>query len=235
MPWSCGCYLIAAAAVSLPPFCGYVSKSMTLAAVGQADMPAAWLTLMAATVGLFWLFALRLAYQLWFRVPPEESASSAAGDGPWNQRVAMMLAAAACLALGTVPALWDRILPYEHAYEAYTLSHVVGTLQLVVFAAAAFVGLRMAGLYPFRAARPLWDLDVLFRWLSALMASDIPRPLQRAATSICQQTAQAAARITRPLRQYVEGDGRRGVFAPAGQMVLWATLMLFIILLAYYR
>ena len=53
MPFTFAAYLFAVAAISMPMFSGFVTKSLSVAAVGEAHLQSAWLCLLAANDGRF--------------------------------------------------------------------------------------------------------------------------------------------------------------------------------------
>jgi len=89
---------------------------------------------------------------------------------PLNMRVAMGLAAALCLFLGFGPGMkmLYSILPYPEVaaeYQAWTMSHVMFYLQLLLFAALAFALMFRKGIYPPELRATNIDTDVVYRKL----------------------------------------------------------------------
>ena len=80
--------------------------------------------------------------------------------------VAMGIAAFFCIALGIYPKLLWSILPYSVDCHAYTAPHVVGQLQLLFFAALAWLVLKKFKLYPQEKPGQGADVDVVYRKLA---------------------------------------------------------------------
>ena len=76
-------------------------------------------------------------------------------------------AAAFCVGLGIAYQELYKILPYEmdHAYKPYTSAHVIMQMQLLLFAALAFVFLMKAKLYPAEIRSTNLDTDWIYRKL----------------------------------------------------------------------
>ena len=69
-------------------------------------------------------------------------------EAPLNMLVAMGIAAALCVIIGIFPQPLYALLPYEVKYDVWETGHVLGELQLLLFAVLAFVFLIVRGLYP---------------------------------------------------------------------------------------
>ena len=61
-----------------------------------------------------------------------------AKEPPLNMLIAMGMAAFLCILTGVYPKILYNILPYPVHFHPYTLNHVVGMVQLLLFTAAAF-------------------------------------------------------------------------------------------------
>jgi multicomponent Na+:H+ antiporter subunit D len=77
--------------------------------------------------------------------------------------LAMGLAAFLCLFIGIMPGLLYAILPYPVDFQPYTAAHVVGQLQLVLFAVLAFCFLLLSGIYPPEMRAINLDIDWFYR------------------------------------------------------------------------
>ncbi len=128
-------YMIAAFSISgVPLFNGFISKSMTVSAAGEAGRQAAMLLMLLASVGTFLSVGLKLPAFTWFSrdrgLKPERA--------PWNMYLAMGLTASVCLLHGVKPGLLYRWLPYPVEYHPYARVHLAETAQLLVLTLAAF-------------------------------------------------------------------------------------------------
>ena len=138
MPVTLSLYMIGAFAISaVPLFSGFVSKSMVVSAAGESHRAAIFLTLTLASAGTFLHTGLKLPYYMFFG----RNRGLSAHEPPLNMRVAMGLAAAACVIIGVFPALLYAQLPYHVEYAPYTMRHVMATLGLLSFTALGFVAL----------------------------------------------------------------------------------------------
>jgi multicomponent Na+:H+ antiporter subunit D len=145
MPFTAICCMIGGASISsIPLFSGFISKSMTVAAVGKEHLPIVWFMLQFATVGVFLYAGIKVAYFTFFG----EDSGIRTKEPPLNMCLAMGFAAFLCIFLGIYPYPLYKILPYPVDYVPYTAFHVVGTLQLLMFGALAFTLFILFGYYP---------------------------------------------------------------------------------------
>jgi multicomponent Na+:H+ antiporter subunit D len=159
MPWTVGLYIVGGLSISgAPLFNGFISKSMVVAAVGEAHHDWAVLLLLLASVGTFLSVGLKLPYFAWFG--GKKSPAAAPLPVPRNMTLAMAATAALCVAHGIVPPLLYRLLPHPVAFDAYTASHIIEVLEILAFSFAAFWLLRNF-LHP--KAGVLLDTDWLYR------------------------------------------------------------------------
>jgi multicomponent Na+:H+ antiporter subunit D len=133
-------YMVGALAISgAPPFSGFVSKSLVVAAAAASGFATFELLLTLASVGTFLHTGLKLPWFTFFG-SAERPATRAL---PRNMLAAMALGAAACLLLGVFPGWLYGRLPHAGAgYVPYTVDHVVSALQLLLGTVVAFVLLR---------------------------------------------------------------------------------------------
>ncbi len=126
MPITLGLYMIGAFAISaVPLFSGFVSKSMVLAAAGEAHR---------AAIFLFLHTGLKLPYYMFFG----KDSGARGKEPPRNMLVAMGLAAVACVGIGVFPGLLYGRLPNPVEFVPYTLTHITSTLGMLGFTALGF-------------------------------------------------------------------------------------------------
>jgi multicomponent Na+:H+ antiporter subunit D len=155
-------YMVAAFSISgVPLFNGFISKSMVVAAAGEAGYNTAMLLMTLASVGTFLSVGLKLPYFTWFG----PAAKLEPKKPPRNMSVGMGLVAALCLGYGIVPSFLYKILPFPVEYRPYTGVHLSETLELLTLTFAAFWILRKI-LKP--KPRLLVDLDWFYRRPAAL-------------------------------------------------------------------
>jgi multicomponent Na+:H+ antiporter subunit D len=135
MPITLGLYMIGAFAISaVPLFSGFVSKSMVVAAAGEAHRAPIFLMLTLASAGTFLHTGLKLPYYMFFGRDSERNGT----EPPGNMLAAMALAAAACIGIGVFPGLLYRQLPNPVHFIPYTLQHVTTTLGMLGFTTLGF-------------------------------------------------------------------------------------------------
>ena len=145
MPFTAICCIIGAASISgLPLTSGFISKSMTLTAVGLQHLPIIWFMLYFASAGVFHHAGIKVPYFTFFG----DDSGIRAKEPPFNMCLAMGIAAFLCIFLGVYPKPLYDILPYPVDYIPYTAFHVLGMLQLLMFGALAFTLLILSGYYP---------------------------------------------------------------------------------------
>lgn len=140
MPVTLWCGIIGALAISAMPLTsGFTTKSMITDAAANQHVMLAWFVLIAASAGVFLHAGIKFPWFVFF----QKDSGMRPADPPWNMRAAMLLFAFLCIAIGIYPAPLYEILPFagppgEPLYQAYSFSHVVAQLQLLLFSGLAF-------------------------------------------------------------------------------------------------
>ena len=120
---------------------GLRQKSLIASAAGYEQMAAVTFVLFFASAGVMEHSGIR------FHSLPSllTILANVPKEAPWNMLLAMGIAAFLCIAIGVYPAMLYDILPnqafdshYEATYNAYSVTHVITQLQLLLFAAFAF-------------------------------------------------------------------------------------------------
>ena len=114
MPWTAACFLVGSAAIAaLPPLNGFVSEWLTfvalfqnrhLAAVGLNLVFILGIASLALTGGLAMACFVK-AFGITFLALPRSDAAARAHEAPVTMRLAMLMLAASCVALGLGPTL----------------------------------------------------------------------------------------------------------------------------------
>ena len=124
------------------------------------------------------------------------------------------------------PAPLYALLPYEVDFVPYTTSHVVGQLQLLVFALLAFGVLMRTGIHPPEIRAVNIDTDWSYRWF-------LPRVIQRVSILIATLWAAIIGYWQRRLDSVIAGlyrshgpEGRMASTWPTGSMVIWIAVLL---------
>lgn len=161
MPLTCLFYLIGAASISAPLFCGFVSKSMIISSAASQGEEFAWIALLAGSAGVFLIAGIRLPYFTFF----SRDSGIRCEEAPLNQLLAMGIVAALCVFVGSFPdAFLYRMLPNAEAtYVPYTIGHVTDQMALLFFSGLAFALLLLAGLFPSEVRATHLDADWLYR------------------------------------------------------------------------
>ncbi len=136
MPKTALCGIIGALAISAFPLTsGFISKSMVSTAAADQHLMLVWFLFTAATAGTFFYAGLKFPWFVFF----QKDSGMRPEEPPANMRWAMYIFAFFCLALGVYPApLYDLIGPTVNNYNAYSASHVISQLQLLLFSGLAF-------------------------------------------------------------------------------------------------
>jgi multicomponent Na+:H+ antiporter subunit D len=126
---------IGALAISAVPLTsGFTSKTIIIAASEQQHLFWTWLVLELASAGVFLHAGIKFPYFVFFN----QDRGLRPKEAPKTMLWAMGILAFLCVWLGIRPqALYD-ILPYEVDYQAYTASHLVTQMQLLMFSALVF-------------------------------------------------------------------------------------------------
>lgn len=233
MPRTAALCLVGAASISaFPLFSGFVSKSMVMSATLQQDYQGVWLALLFASAGVFHHAGIKIPFFAFFA--HDSRYLAVAREPPRNMLLAMAIAAALCVGIGSLPALFYGLLPFEIGYRPYDAGHVLAQLQLLAFSALAFTWLRLSGLYPPELRSVNLDAEWLYRRLMPKLAHRIMRlvaPINRKLRLRARVLAECS------LKALARHHGSRGVFArspPIGSMVLWVVALLGLTLLLHY-
>lgn len=228
MPLTAACCVVGALSIaSFPLASGFISKTMISEAAGQEGLAIVWYLLAAASAGVVLHAGMRYPWLAFFgkeQTPPST-------DPPWSMRIAMLLLAALSIGIGVAPQYLYALLPYPVDYTPYTGAHVVFYVQLLLFAALAFVLMRR-WLPPAEAIT--LDIDWLYRRLGPAVAAAGLRAADRISGRIAESARQAASASVKAI-EALHGPG--GILArtwPTGRMAFWATVMLGAYLILFY-
>ena len=228
MPLTAICGIIGALSISAFPLTsGFISKSMISQAAADETMAVLWFLLTAGSAGVFLHAGIKFPWFVFF----QKDAGMRPPDPPLNMRLAMLLCAFACIAIGIWPAPLYAILPFPVDYIPYTPAHVIGMLQLLLFSGLAFFIMLP---YLKRTLTITLDWDWLYRWLG-------PRAIRLATRVLDRWHLQSRSGFLRHLGTLFGTlflyHGPRGILArtwATGSMVLWVVILLGIYLVAYY-
>ena len=159
MPITTVCCLIGAASISVPLFSGFVSKSLIMLALLEANYTIGWLILLFAAASVFLFTGIKVPFFAFFA----QDKGIKVKEAPKNMLIAMLISSSICLYIGMQPDKLYQLLPYQTSYHPYDLTHVLTQLQLLFFSALAFVYLYLKGHYPTEIRSINLDSDWLYR------------------------------------------------------------------------
>ena len=139
-----------------------------------------------------------------------------------------------CVGLGVGYPWLYRYLPTLPDYAPYTWPHVVTQLQLLLFAALAFVVLMLTRLYPAELRRINLDTDWIYRRLLPRLVGWVSRAVHRVDTWVRGWILQDLQTLLECLSQRFGERGILGGTWRTGVMAVWATILLCLCLLLNY-
>ena len=223
MPKTTALCIVGALSISaFPLFSGFVSKSMVMAALVEEDYSYLWLFMLFASAGVFHHAGIKIPYFAFFA----HDSGLRPKDAPINMLIAMGLAAALCLFIGSQPQYLYSMLPWQVDYWPYDATHVLTQLQLLFFSALAFVWLNKQGLYPPELRSTNLDAEWIYR---KFLPAGIHRGLVyfRNAKESAITTAIAPMHIIRhSFSQSFMAKYHLSESWPTGSMVLWISIIL---------
>jgi len=231
MPWTTGFCLVGAASISaFPLFSGFVTKSMIMSAAMEEGYFWSWIVLLFASAGVFHHAGIKIPYFAFFA----HDSGKRCKEAPLNMLIAMGIAAALCIGIGSFPDYFYSLLPYASEYHPYSLDHVVAQLQLLFLSALAFTVLMRTGIYPPELRSTNLDFDWIYRGFGRAL-------FQRAGTMLERGWKAFAFQITRVVKSFADGlhayHGPSGLLARSWQtsdMAFWTSVVLAAYLLLLY-
>ncbi|VAW39289.1 Na(+) H(+) antiporter subunit A [hydrothermal vent metagenome] len=134
MPLTLIFFMIGGLALSgAPLLAGFASKPMILSAAAAEHLAIPWILLMITAAGTFLSTTLKVPYLVFFGKDKNKNPDVPKQKPPRNMMVGMTLAAIACIVVGVWPQGLYRLLPNGGNYHPYSISHVVWTVQLMLF------------------------------------------------------------------------------------------------------
>lgn len=228
MPWTAAFCIVGSLSISaFPLLSGFVTKSMVLTAVAAEHRWIVWLLLLLASAGVLDHSGIKIPFFAFFA----HDSGKRCAEAPPNMLAAMAIAAALCIGIGVYPQPLYALLPFIVDYDAYSATHVISQLQLLLFAAAAFAVLYRRGWYPPEVPMLNLDTDWIYRRLAPALWQGVLTALSTGRDRLLQPLAagvmRAAARTSVDLRP----SGRVAAPWSTSTMVLWTTLALGLYLL----
>lgn len=227
MPKTTALCIVGAASISaFPLFSGFVSKSMVMSAALENGYGWIWLTLLFASAGVFHHAGIKIPYFAFF----SHDAGIRTSEPPKNMLTAMFIAAALCVAIGIYPAVLYDLLPFDTGYIPYNATHVLAQMQLLFFAALAFVWLNLYRLYPPELRAVNLDVEWLYRRAVPSSVRFCFRFVQERRTTLEKSLMEDLHKFWRRASQHEVGSW---LFRPGltGSMVMWVVASLAVYLL----
>ena len=223
--------LVGAASISaFPLFSGFVTKSLIMDETANQHYPIIWAILVFASAGVLSHSGIKIPYFTFFG----HDSGLRPKEAPIHMQIAMGFTAFLCIFIGIYPDPLYALLPYDVVYKPYTMSHVIGQLQLLCFALLAFIVLMRTGIHPPEIRAVNLDVDWIYRRLIPTLYNIIYARVVNAfllfevvANTLVQAVIKSLYRLHGP----ETGVSRmRGV----GAMVMWVAILLGIALTASY-
>ena len=223
--------LIGAASISaFPLFSGFVTKSLIMDETANQHYPIIWAILVFASAGVLSHSGIKIPYFTFFG----HDSGLRPKEAPIHMQIAMGFTAFLCIFIGVYPEPLYALLPYEVIYRPYTMSHVVGQLQLLCFALLAFVVLMRTGIHPPEIRAVNLDVDWIYRRLIPtlynIIYAGVAKVFQLLETLV-NTMIQLLVKELYKLHGPETGVSRmRGV----GAMVIWVAILLGVALILSY-
>jgi multicomponent Na+:H+ antiporter subunit D len=231
MPWTTGFCIVGAASISaFPLFSGFVTKSMVMAAAMEQDRFWVWIVLLFASAGVFHHAGIKIPYFAFFA----HDSGKRCREAPLNMLIAMGLAAALCIAIGSLPGIFYALLPFQSEYRPYTADHVTAQLQLLFWSALAFAWLMRTGIYPPELRSTNLDSDWFYRRLGRSAAAAVGRSAAAVWNALIATVGKGAGRLAEAVQSHYSSGGFPARMTYTSSMVFWATLLLAAYLLLSY-
>ena len=160
MPITAICSIVGAISISaFPLFSGFVAKSLIMSSLGYEGLTFIYFMLLFASAGVLHHSGIKIPFFAFFA----HESGLKPKEAPLNMIIAMIISALLCIFIGIFPSLFYQILPYEVNYQPYDFSHVLSQLQLLTFAAFAFICLWHFKIYPPELNSTVLNSDWFYR------------------------------------------------------------------------
>lgn len=216
------CIVGALSISAFPLFSGFVSKSMVMSALIYEGYGYGWLLLLFASAGVFHHAGIKIPYFAFFA----HDSGLRPKEAPTNMLIAMGLAAAICIFIGSQPQYLYALLPWEVKYWPYDTTHVLAQLQLLFFSALAFVWLNKQGLYPPELRSVNLDAEWFYRKLLPRTAHSVVSFMQSAKEMTKSAAITPFNGIRRSFSQSSLAPYHLSESWPTGSMVFWISVIL---------
>ena len=227
MPLTMVCGTIGALSISsFPLTSGFISKSLISQAAADGHMLIVWLLLTAASAGVFLHAGIKFPWFVFF----QKDSGLRPPEPPKNMRIAMIIMAIFCIAIGILPEYLYRILPYPVDYIPYTADHVLNILQLLLFSGLAFfIMLPMMR----RTLTISLDFDWFYRYVGVELNSFLVMAIRTVMAKLKNFVGQQLIRFMGLTLRYLKLEGTLAQTTALSTMVQWVTILLSIYLVIF--
>jgi multicomponent Na+:H+ antiporter subunit D len=223
MPWTTGFCIVGAASISaFPLFSGFVTKSMILTAAAEEGYLVVFLILLFASAGVFHHSGIKIPFFAFFA----HDSGKRPKEAPFNMLLAMGLTAFLSIGIGVYPQPLYALLPFPVDYTPYTTTHVVTTLQLLLFSGLAFATLQKTGLYPRELRSTVLDFDFSYRWLAPRVVGWLFNTFTPLNDAIRNAVVSRIKGLYLGIDKLQNSDNLLARSQQAGNMVMWVIVVL---------
>ena len=148
--------------------------------------------------------------------------------------IAMGLTSIICVIVGVYPNILFELLPYDIAYEPYTMSHIITQLQLLSAAALAYVYFDKKNLLSNNKNSLLLNIDWFFRRGFPLVINYACKFYWQIHQGLLRSLKTNLSKIINTVFKH---HGPEGVLArtwPTGSTVLWVAILLALYVIFYF-
>ena len=203
---------------------------MILSAAAEGGYIIPFLVLLFASAGVFHHSGIKIPFFAFFA----HDSGKRPKEAPTNMLLAIGLAATLCIGVGVYPEPLYAMLPFPVDYTPYTTTHVVTTLQLLLFSGLAFATLQRSGLYPPELRSTVLDFDFSYRWIAPRLVGWIMNGGGLVWSNLTNSCLNLVRRLVKLVFCYFGPSGMLSRTWPTGSMVLWAAALLGVSLVLYY-
>jgi multicomponent Na+:H+ antiporter subunit D len=223
MPLTATFCLVGAASISaFPLFSGFVTKSLILDEAASAHYQWVWLALVFASAGVLSHSGIKIPFFTFFA----HDSGKRPAEAPRHMLIAMGITAFLCIFIGVFPNTLYAILPYEVEYVPYTMAHVTGQMQLLLFALLAFVFLFRTHIHPPEIRAVNLDFDWTYRKFGPSVIGIGFVVIAKVFISVTGLVNKSAVAIFNSLNLTHGPEGRMARNWPTGAMVLSIAVLL---------
>jgi multicomponent Na+:H+ antiporter subunit D len=222
------CLVGALSIAAAPGSSGFTGKSMTVSGVEGQELLGPWLLLLAASAATVVQVAIRIPASVFFGADRGLRPSEA----PFNMLFAMGIAGFVAVIAGLGPAWLYDILPFPDEAMEYLRnyfwkpSHVLLQLELVLFAALAFVVLKQRGWLPDAPQGAVRDTG----WVASRLVSGPGQTLWSAGGRllgmIWRGVSTVAAALQEDARQFFSHGKLMSLKFPLDSTTIWTVVVL---------